>query len=658
MLEPRRLLAATYYVSATGDDAHDGRSIATAWRTIAKVNAHDFGPGDKVLFEGAKTFSAVGSTGSELIYNGSFESGLTGWSDTFGSAASNATASGTSVHSGSKAIKLSGAGAAIRAQDVTAKVKPNQTYRLACWTRTTSPGSGDRRAGITFYKNGKQVETIYRGFRAGAWAQTTWELVSPRAFDQAKLWISRKGDSSTFYVDDVSLKSIPNGVIFDDLDSGLASSPLTIASYGTGKATIDARDGIGLWGGNVSGISIQNLVFKGTWNATDGTGNNAGVGIELVNTRSDNSKLGFATIEKCIVQGFKWAGVRVGGWAAKSGFKTVLITDTTARYNGDVGILVRGEFDRASTAYANEKVYIARCFAYGNSGIPDKGGNSGSGIQLADTLYGTVERSVAHDNGRLNKWSEGGPVGIWAYDSSKITLQYNESYSNHTGSMKDGGGFDLDGGVTRSVIQNNYSHDNDGAGYLLCQFSGARAWGKNIVRYNISQNDAHKNSYGAITLTGGPGPTQLVVEHNTIYVKSASSGTPSGIRVRYAQSSVLLRNNIVCTSGGVSAVNVESAGASAAFKHNNYWTSGSGSNAPPAGQMSLDPMLAAPGGAPTLNDAYKLNTLTHYALKAGSPMTDAATPLTSPFTGYTAAVYDFFGRVLPGSKRDIGADEL
>ena len=48
-------------------------------------------------------------------------------------------------------------------------------------------------------------------------------------------------------------------------------------------------------------------------------------------------------------------------------------------------------------------------------------------------------------------------------------------------------------------MQYNYSHDNDGPGYLLLHSSaGARRAGNNIVRYNISQNDARKNDYGAI----------------------------------------------------------------------------------------------------------------------------------------------------------------
>lgn len=49
--------ATTYYVSATGDDAQSGMSVATAWRTTSRVEAATFQPGDRILFEAGKVFS-------------------------------------------------------------------------------------------------------------------------------------------------------------------------------------------------------------------------------------------------------------------------------------------------------------------------------------------------------------------------------------------------------------------------------------------------------------------------------------------------------------------------------------------------------------------------------------------------------------------------
>jgi hypothetical protein len=42
---------ATFHVAATGDDANDGLSIQSPWRSLARVNASELRPGDKVCFK-------------------------------------------------------------------------------------------------------------------------------------------------------------------------------------------------------------------------------------------------------------------------------------------------------------------------------------------------------------------------------------------------------------------------------------------------------------------------------------------------------------------------------------------------------------------------------------------------------------------------------
>src|SRR5689334_5234593 len=59
LCEPRRLLSTTYYVSPTGSDSNAGTSPASAFQSIAKVNALDLEPGDQVLFQGGQTFSGA-----------------------------------------------------------------------------------------------------------------------------------------------------------------------------------------------------------------------------------------------------------------------------------------------------------------------------------------------------------------------------------------------------------------------------------------------------------------------------------------------------------------------------------------------------------------------------------------------------------------------
>ena len=58
----------TYFVSAQGNDSADGLSVATAWKSIGKVNSVTFQPGDRILFRKGDTFYgqiAVKGSGKE-----------------------------------------------------------------------------------------------------------------------------------------------------------------------------------------------------------------------------------------------------------------------------------------------------------------------------------------------------------------------------------------------------------------------------------------------------------------------------------------------------------------------------------------------------------------------------------------------------------------
>lgn len=69
--------ATTYYVSTTGNDANNGRSVSEAWQTITKVNSTNFLPGDIILFQGGVTFpghidksnGAGGSNGNPVTFS-------------------------------------------------------------------------------------------------------------------------------------------------------------------------------------------------------------------------------------------------------------------------------------------------------------------------------------------------------------------------------------------------------------------------------------------------------------------------------------------------------------------------------------------------------------------------------------------------------------
>lgn len=91
--------AATYYISATGSDSLDGRSTATAFQTLGRVNALTLQAGDSVLFNRGNTFRGMlqiknSGTASDPIYIGAYGSGampvlsgaekITGWNHSSG----------------------------------------------------------------------------------------------------------------------------------------------------------------------------------------------------------------------------------------------------------------------------------------------------------------------------------------------------------------------------------------------------------------------------------------------------------------------------------------------------------------------------------------------------------------------------------------------
>ncbi|MBQ7922412.1 MAG: hypothetical protein IJ325_07535 [Clostridia bacterium] len=58
----------TYYVSNTGDDANDGRTPETAWRSLTKVSAASLARGDGVLFRRGDLFRGFVKTASGVSY--------------------------------------------------------------------------------------------------------------------------------------------------------------------------------------------------------------------------------------------------------------------------------------------------------------------------------------------------------------------------------------------------------------------------------------------------------------------------------------------------------------------------------------------------------------------------------------------------------------
>jgi hypothetical protein len=483
---------------------------------------------------------------------------------------------------------------------------------------------------------------------------------------------------------------------FDAADGGSAASPVVIRSYGDGRATIAAGNANGISARNTGGFRISDLNVVGAGQAA-----NTFNGIAFDNALGGNVKLGYVHIDHVDVSGFGKYGITVGGSNGKSGFADVRVEYVNVHHNALGGIETHGVFSSTATGYANADVYVGHAEVHHNPGYAGSPNHSGDGIVLSDADGVTIERSEAYENGAANT-HVGGPVGIWVWDVNGAVIQHNESHHNKTAGTADGGGFDFDGGVTNSVMQYNYSHDNFGPGYGVYQFQGARPLNNLTVRYNVSANDARRNDYGAIDFWNGNGSNgikNVAVYNNTVYVTPSAVTTtttttrkgqttttttttataPKALRFISGTTNVSIRNNVFQTTGGVQLADVQATQTNLQIQGNDYWSSGAAFslkvfaktyasfsayvNGTPYEKVgatvvgrNVDPLLANPASVPTVGvaniDALE-TSLDGFKLTA--PL--AGLNLFSQF-GIDPGPRDFFGDPVTGAGTDIGAYEF
>jgi hypothetical protein len=454
---------------------------------------------------------------------------------------------------------------------------------------------------------------------------------------------------------------------FDAADSGRAGAPIRVGSFGSGRATIEAGAASALAIENTAGLVVEDLVLHGDWSAETQTGN-AADGVGATNSLGGASQLAFLQLSRLEVSGFKTAGIALRAIppdaSRQAGFADVTISDCSVHDNGDFGVTTDGPFN-STPGYSHKHVTLRGLRVFRQRGLRDKGSHTGSGIVLEDVDGALIERSVAYENGELNDNPGGGGYGIWAWDSRDVTIQHNESYGNRT-MTKDGGGFDLDGGTTDSVIQYNFSHDNQGAGYGAFQFEGARAYGNNVTRYNISQNDG----FGLLVWDGNGDMGALGLAQNVAYGSAP-------MFVTYSAVPQLQAINNVFFGTGPTLLDVDSE-AGLVLDGNAYWSGAalglnwnSGAPVPEhfgsfanfqartqqeAHGLNVAPQLVAAGTAPTLGDPTRLSSLTMYALAPGSPLIDHG--VDPGQHAIAQAATDFFGAAAPsGEAVDIGVAE-
>ena len=462
-----------------------------------------------------------------------------------------------------------------------------------------------------------------------------------------------------------------NGNLYlDSNDANNSANPILISSFGSGKATINAGTDYGIYAYNTAGIKIDNLIITGS-----GKHSNTNSGISFYNDLSGNVKLDLIEITNTEVSGFREFGIVIGAYNGNSGFKNVLIENNKVHNILDAGISSYGEFSASKTGYAHSNITVRSCEVFHVPGY-DKGKHSGNGILLSDVQNSVIEHSTVYNCGSGNT-NCGGPVGIWYWDADQVTIQYSEVYNMSSGTGCDGAGFDLDGGVTNGLMQYNYSHDNDGAGFMAGQFTGARAMNNITIRYNVSENDAATNG-GSVYLFNGDNDSMsdVYVYNNTLYLSEhATNSSAANIKYIYwkpVKENINFFNNILYAANGTDLVDIPS-GYDGYFAGNLYFSE-SDFNIKYKGQIytsledfrstgneiyngtdsgyEANPMLLDAGNGGTIGFGNKVSNLNAYLLETSSPAINNGIKISN------AGSRDFFGNNLSSFSNDIGAHQV
>lgn len=442
---------------------------------------------------------------------------------------------------------------------------------------------------------------------------------------------------------------------------------------------------------NLSDVVLENFVVIGGTTAVLGV--LSGNGIEIVRTTQGgiNLPVDGITVQNNLVMDFadEIYAFQYAGSAQRMSctIQNNFVTGTSATTTIDLGIWVR---------FANNS-----CNVIGNL-VTNIGGHTnspGNGILIADSAANNVsEFNVVHHVG-ANSTTCGGPVGNWAFNSTGVTIQFNEGYlvgpTRYTVGC-DWVNFDFDGGVSNSFMQYNYSHQSFGPGILLYNATvGGHAWTNNVIRYNISEGDGSGNIGGSITYTGEnvSNSSVVYVYNNTIWqnnptMSNSNSQSPIAFTTCPGGAGSIIANNVFGetnnSSNQVRFINFSFLTCpNLIWKANNWYNiTGSGNliwggigssgtqcttlacwqnNVPggDAGATTANPQLTAGGSGGTCNSTTGPQQCpSNYMLRSGSPMIGAGADLTvSPYD--QTITRDYYGNSVPrhfGTGWNIGAD--
>jgi len=354
-------------------------------------------------------------------------------------------------------------------------------------------------------------------------------------------------------------------LVVDRAGGGIESRPARIQSYGRGPARIQAGSDTALLLRETPWIIVSNLVLRG-----DPSGQ--GDGIRCDRVQESTKAIEGIEILRCHASGFAWHGIMVDASQRSSGFDRVRISECTTEQNRHAGIMVYGGNPTGRRFRPHSRIVIERCVSRNNPGAPEElQHHSGSGILLDGVDRGLIQGCVASGNGAECRNDRGGPVGIWIHASRSVVIEDCESHHNQS-TLRDGGGFDLDGGCEDSVLRFNFSHHNHGPGLMAYTYTGAAYSDRDCrIQNNVSWNDGAPGSGYAGLQIGSEDGGQirgLKVENNLVVAPARST---AAVRVTGRSIEAELRHNLVIGAQDGALVSISGFDHALRFIDNRYW---------------------------------------------------------------------------------------
>ncbi|MDF7809159.1 right-handed parallel beta-helix repeat-containing protein [Pontiellaceae bacterium B12219] len=206
---------------------------------------------------------------------------------------------------------------------------------------------------------------------------------------------------------------------------------------------------------------------------------------------------------------------------------------------------------------------------------------------------------------------------IFCFDTAGMKIQYNEAYGNVGNDTHDRGGFDADYNCVDTIIQYNYSHDNE----WFCGIMKKK--NRNvIIRYNVSRNEKQ-----GIYWYGFETDTDLESCHiynNTHFTRSGLNAAIFA-RERTPLNTIFENNIFYYENPADSSLGVNAAGTNCSFNNNLYF------NVTPhpadANPLTADPLFVQPGAVEYEIDLTTMEALNGYQVRSSSPCIDAAIPI-------------------------------